>query len=200
MSHHIHIDRQPELDRFEAMLHGRQEERILLIEAPSGRGKTWLLLEYQKRAGQAGLPCALIDLRVGGVGVSDALATLGEEVQVYRNDKITLDQIAEAKPSLHVCSVREGAWLQLDAVPTRDALQLGHSGPMTSIGFDYRPLAAQPYVPLRADAIFLTSPTAVTRRDDGSYLLTYRHWEESSTELLLRRPLLDQALRNHAGR
>ena len=79
MSHHVHIDRRPELDRFDAMLHGRQEERILLIEAPSGRGKTWLLLECQKRAGQAGVPCALVDLRVGGVGVSDALATLGEE-------------------------------------------------------------------------------------------------------------------------
>ncbi|MCX6033293.1 MAG: hypothetical protein NT169_28930 [Chloroflexi bacterium] len=50
-----------------------------MIEAPSGRGKTWLLLEYQRRAGQAGVPCALVDLRVGGMGVSDALATLGEE-------------------------------------------------------------------------------------------------------------------------
>ena len=74
-----HVDREPELNRFEDMLHGRQDERILLIEAPSGRGKTWLLLECQKRAGLSGAACALIDLRVGGVGVSDALATLGEE-------------------------------------------------------------------------------------------------------------------------
>jgi hypothetical protein len=79
MSQHFHVDRQPEIDRFLDMLHGRREERILLIEAPSGRGKTWLLLEYQKRAAQAGAACALVDLRVGGVGVSDALATLGEE-------------------------------------------------------------------------------------------------------------------------
>ena len=79
MSQRVHIDRQPEIARFLAMVHSHQEERILLIEAPSGRGKTWLLLEYQKRAGQASVPCALIDLRVGGVGVSDALATLGEE-------------------------------------------------------------------------------------------------------------------------
>lgn len=79
MSRRVHIDRKPELDRFDDMLHGRQEERILLIEAPSGRGKTWLLLEYQKRAAHAGVPSALIDLRVGSMGVSDALATLGEE-------------------------------------------------------------------------------------------------------------------------
>ena len=61
------------------MLEGRQEERILLVAAPSGRGKTWLLLEYQKQAVRAGVPCALIDLRLGGMGVSDTLAVLGEE-------------------------------------------------------------------------------------------------------------------------
>ncbi len=50
MSRRVHIDREPEINRFLDMVHGRQEERILLIEAPSGRGKTWLLLEYQARA------------------------------------------------------------------------------------------------------------------------------------------------------
>ena len=78
-SRRVHVDREDEIRRFLNMLEGRQEERILLVAAPSGRGKTWLLLEYQKQAVRAGVPCALIDLRLGGMGVSDTLAVLGEE-------------------------------------------------------------------------------------------------------------------------
>ena len=78
-SRRVHVDREDEIRRFLNMLEGRQEERILLVAAPSGRGKTWLLLEYQKQAVRAGVPCALIDLRLGGMGVPDTLAVLGEE-------------------------------------------------------------------------------------------------------------------------
>jgi hypothetical protein len=102
MSSRVHVDRQPEINRFLEMLHGRQEERILLIEAPSGRGKTWLLLEYQKRTAEAHVPCALIDLRVGGVGVSDALATVAEEFGWERFDRFTRQVAAWARPAAEV--------------------------------------------------------------------------------------------------
>ncbi len=75
----IHIDRKAELDLFRDILEGRRSERILLVEAPPGRGKTLLLLEYQKMTDQAGVPCAALDLRVGSVGVHDVLATMPEE-------------------------------------------------------------------------------------------------------------------------
>jgi len=79
MSTHIHIDRQAELATFEELVVGSCNENILLIQAPPGRGKTWLVTEYQKLARQRGLPCAVVDLRWSETGVSDVMATLGEE-------------------------------------------------------------------------------------------------------------------------
>jgi len=79
MSTHIHIDRQAELAAFEELLAGSCAENILLIQALPGRGKTWLVMEYQKLARQRGTPCAVVDLRVTGPRVSDVMATLGEE-------------------------------------------------------------------------------------------------------------------------
>ncbi|MGB9724389.1 MAG: hypothetical protein ACP5OO_10090 [Chloroflexia bacterium] len=75
----IHIDRKPELDLFQNILEGRRTERILLVEAPPGRGKTLLLMEYQKMAVQAGVPCAALDLRTGSLGIHDVLAAMPEE-------------------------------------------------------------------------------------------------------------------------
>jgi hypothetical protein len=75
----IHIDRKAELDLFRDILEGRRAERILLVEAPPGRGKTLLLLEYQEITARAGMPCAALDLRLGSVGVSDVLTTMAEE-------------------------------------------------------------------------------------------------------------------------
>ncbi len=75
----IHIDRKDEIVLFWDILEGRRPERILLVEAPSGRGKTLLLMEYRKITAQAGIPCAALDLRVSSVGVHDVLAVMAEE-------------------------------------------------------------------------------------------------------------------------
>jgi len=79
MSPHVHIDREEELRLFQHILQGHREERILLVEAPSGLGKTRLMLEYQRLAREAGVPCAMLDLRHVGAVVFEVLATLCEE-------------------------------------------------------------------------------------------------------------------------
>jgi hypothetical protein len=79
MSPHVHVDREKELRLFQHILEGRREERILLVEAPTGLGKTLLMLEYQRLAHQADIPCAMLDLRHVGVAVFEILATLCAE-------------------------------------------------------------------------------------------------------------------------
>jgi hypothetical protein len=79
MSRCVHIDRQDELQLFQDVLDGRRDERILLVEAQSGLGKTQLLLEYRRLAGELGAPCAALDLRLTGVTGLDVLAALREE-------------------------------------------------------------------------------------------------------------------------
>jgi hypothetical protein len=79
MSPHVHVDREEELRLFQDMLEGRREERILLVEAASGLGKTLLMLEYQRLAEQAGVACAMLDLRHVGVAAFEVLASLCEE-------------------------------------------------------------------------------------------------------------------------
>lgn len=79
MSPHIHIDRQAEKDLFRNFLTGCDDACILLIEAPSGLGKTLLMLEYQRIARDVGVRYAVLDLRgIGGV-VSEVIATICEE-------------------------------------------------------------------------------------------------------------------------
>jgi hypothetical protein len=79
MSYNVHVDRQEELLLFQHILQGQREENILLIEAPSGLGKTLLLLEYQRLAREANLPFAMLDLKYVGAAVSEILSTLCEE-------------------------------------------------------------------------------------------------------------------------
>lgn len=75
----LHVDREKELALFQAMLEGQREEQILLVEAPAGLGKTLLMLEYGRMAREAGVPCAMVDLRCVGVAAFDVLATVCEE-------------------------------------------------------------------------------------------------------------------------
>lgn len=75
----IHIDRKAELDLFRDILEGRRSERILLVEAPPGRGKSLLLLEYQKMTAGAGVPYATLELGRGSIGIHDVLMTMPEE-------------------------------------------------------------------------------------------------------------------------
>ncbi len=79
MSYNVHIDRDKELLLFQHILRGQRKENILLIEAPSGLGKTLLLLEYQRLASEANVPFAMLDLRYVGAAVSEILSTLCEE-------------------------------------------------------------------------------------------------------------------------
>ena len=64
MSVHVHVDHKPELEIFRDLLTGRCRERILLIQAPTGMGKTDLLGEYCKVADELGVSYAAVDLRL----------------------------------------------------------------------------------------------------------------------------------------
>ena len=75
----LHVDRRDELQLFDDMLAGRREERILLVQAPSGLGKSLLMLEYGRMARRAGVPRAICDLRCVGVAPFDVLATVCDD-------------------------------------------------------------------------------------------------------------------------
>ncbi len=69
MSHHPPADREEEVRLFEGMLSPQADERILLIEAPGGRGKTTLLNQFARCCGRRGL--AAFDLKGQSVGLHE---------------------------------------------------------------------------------------------------------------------------------
>ena len=95
-------------------------------------------------------------------------------------------KVPAAVPSLHVFSTRHDHWLEITAVPSKDALRLGSSdGLLVALGWDHRPLAKQAYVPIRGG---VGTPNEISRRPDGSYVLQYgwKDRESSWTQLLVR--------------
>lgn len=79
MNYNVHIDRQEEKYLFRKFLRENNEKCILLIEAPSGLGKTQLMFEFQRIAQAEGVRHAMLDVSgVGGV-VSEFLAAVCEE-------------------------------------------------------------------------------------------------------------------------
>jgi len=103
-------------------------------------------------------------------------------------------EIPDRKPSLDVYSFRHQRWLRIDAIPTRDALALGHSGPFSQISFDDRDFLAKSYIPLCGTNPGISkSPPSEISRSEAGYILRYTYSEGNKTELLLRRVLLESA-------
>lgn len=70
------VDRDDEMAALLAMLDGDIEERIILICAESGWGKTALLAEFERRRPKAGWRCARVPLK--GDGLAEMLSRLCE--------------------------------------------------------------------------------------------------------------------------
>lgn len=103
MTSRVHVDRQSELSLFDDLLHDRRDERILLVESPAGLGKTELVLEYHRLACQAGVLCALLDLRDVGTTVFEVLASLYDEWRADCGFQEFRRRVAELRqPAAHV--------------------------------------------------------------------------------------------------
>ena len=61
----LFVDRDRQLEAFRNMLGGRIRRRIMLIKAPEGMGKTWLLQTYAHEAARQKLPHVYIDFGDG---------------------------------------------------------------------------------------------------------------------------------------
>lgn len=70
MPYHPPANRDDELDLFDRMVAGQTHERILLLEADRGLGKTTLLTEFVRRC-PPHIPCARIDLKGGNISLDD---------------------------------------------------------------------------------------------------------------------------------
>jgi hypothetical protein len=70
MPHHPPANRDDELNLFDRMIAGQTLERILLLEAEGGLGKTTLLNEFVRRC-PVHIPCAPIDLKGSSISLHD---------------------------------------------------------------------------------------------------------------------------------
>jgi hypothetical protein len=61
----LFVDRLKQLDRFRKSLEGATSRRIILISAPSGMGKSWLLKRFVNEAASRGARSVLIDFSDG---------------------------------------------------------------------------------------------------------------------------------------
>ncbi|MCI0617665.1 AAA family ATPase [bacterium] len=79
MTRQIPVDRETEISDFIAMLSGKTEERILLIEAQSGMGKTILLAEFGYRTPKK-IAFAKIDFKSGGTSIAELFSRLRDKL------------------------------------------------------------------------------------------------------------------------
>jgi hypothetical protein len=70
MPHQPPANREDELNLFDRMIAGQTPERILLLEAASGLGKTTLLNEFVRRC-PVHIPCVPIDLKGSNISLYD---------------------------------------------------------------------------------------------------------------------------------
>jgi hypothetical protein len=75
MPRHSPANREAELALFDQMLAGQTRERILLLEAEGGLGKTTLLNEFARRC-PAHVPCAPLDLKGSTTGLHEVFYRL----------------------------------------------------------------------------------------------------------------------------
>ena len=79
MAREIPVDREEEIELFNTMLSGKTEERILLIEAQSGMGKTILLGEFSHCKPKR-IDFAKIDFKGGGTSIAELFYRLRDKL------------------------------------------------------------------------------------------------------------------------
>ncbi len=102
MTHQSPVDREKEIARFDLMLAGKTEERILLVEAPSNWGKSILLREFGHRR-PSDMYFANIDFKVGTTSLAELLSRLCDKLGGWKhfpNLRAELHSIVH--PSLNV--------------------------------------------------------------------------------------------------
>ncbi|MBE0681343.1 MAG: ATP-binding protein [Anaerolineales bacterium] len=79
MTREIPVDREDEIKDFIEILSGKKEERILLIEAQSGMGKTILLGEFGHHKPKK-IAFAKIDFKSGGTSIAELFSRLRDKL------------------------------------------------------------------------------------------------------------------------
>jgi len=79
MAREIPLDREDELLAFNTMLSGKTDERILLVEAQSGMGKTILLGEFEHSKPKR-IAFAKIDFKGGGTSIAELFSRLRDKL------------------------------------------------------------------------------------------------------------------------
>ncbi|MEP7200898.1 MAG: hypothetical protein ABI874_13830 [Chloroflexota bacterium] len=88
MSRSQPVDREPELALFDRMIAVRTTERILLLRASGGIGKSTLIGEFRKRC-PARLPIAHVDFKNGGGGQAELFARICDKLGRARFPNVT---------------------------------------------------------------------------------------------------------------
>jgi len=104
MTHPATIDRDEELALFDSMLAGKTEERILLIQAESGWGKSELLRAFAHRC-PTGIRFAEIDFKGGGTSLAELFSRLCDKLGGWdRFPKLKTELQSIVHPSINVAS------------------------------------------------------------------------------------------------
>jgi len=95
------IDREAEFALFDSMLKEEIEERILLIEAGSGWGKSILLREFARRRPQ-NCKFAKIDFKIRGISLAELLSRLCDKLEWKHFSTLRSELQSITRPSLSV--------------------------------------------------------------------------------------------------
>jgi AAA+ ATPase superfamily predicted ATPase len=101
MTHIQPIDRETEIVFFDDMLAGKTEDRILLVEAGSGWGKSVLLREFTKRLPK-GFVYADIDFKSRGVSLAELLSRLCDKLGWKHFSALRKELQSFVRPSVNV--------------------------------------------------------------------------------------------------
>lgn len=103
MTRSITIDREPELALFDSVIAGTADDRILLIEAASGVGKTALIREFDHRHPK-NIRFAKIDFKGSSTSLADMLSRLCDTLGWDHFPTLTAEVKSITTPSVNVSS------------------------------------------------------------------------------------------------
>lgn len=101
MSRAAPVDRELELGLFERMLAGETPERILLVSAESGWGKSELLREFAHRC-PTELHYAPLDFKAGGIGLAELLSRLRDSLGLAHFPTLNAAVTQLANPTINI--------------------------------------------------------------------------------------------------
>jgi hypothetical protein len=104
MTRHVTVDREKEISLFDNMLKGNLEERILLVEAKSGWGKSVLLREFARRCPR-NILLADLDFKGGGTTFAEIFSRSCDKLGgLKRFPNLSRQLQSTAHPSINMSS------------------------------------------------------------------------------------------------